>query len=1223
MHRACRDDRRSAGLGEGLLWRSSRLPRRRRRRVGLAAPALVAAVLMSVSALTGVLAQAASANWKHISQTPTKTEPYYACPSQKGRPECQLIIDPPISTHARGPVKAGAITKGPVDEVSPAYEGSGVGGGLSPANLQSAYNAPSATAGSGSTVAIVDAYNYSGIAENLAVFRKEYGLGECAEGNESSSCFRRVNQTGGTSLPSFPPEKEEKWLAEIALDTDMVSAICPKCHILLVEASEDTNEDLATAENTAGKLGATVISNSFGGPYAKEPTYSSAFDHPGIPTFSAGGDYGYGIRFPADTTYDVAVGGTTLTKASNSRGWTESAWSGTGSGCSEEAKPAWQTDSGCTYRTDNDIAAVADPNTPVSLYVKAGGEYNFGWGTAGGTSAATPIAAAMMAMSNSYTRSFPGAEALYVEAHQNGTGVLDDVVSGSDGSCGGSYLCTAGSGYDGPTGLGSPWGAPTVVPLEHEESELTCSRSATRDPFTGSEWVFAATGSGAINEWAWTPIGGWTQHSLTGGAPIAQGTQPEVVRNPNTGFMAVYYVAQSGQLWNYNTSEPSGTSGWTSYELSGHRTSVAAGTSPSVVFNPSNNDTSVYYVGENKQTWVQQWSAESSWTGYELSGHRTNVAAGTSPSVVVNRSNNDTSVYYVGENAQIWVQQWSAESSWTGYELSGHRTSVAAGTSPSVVFNPSNNDTSVYYVGENKQTWVQQWSAESSWTGYELSGHRTNVAAGTSPSVVVNRSNNDTSVYYVGENAQIWVQQWSAESSWTGYELSGGGAPAAAGASPSATYDPETGATSVYYVATTAPMWLFNWTLETSWTAKALPYSAPYPLTEAATEVTATQGKLKGKVNPDGAETKYYFEYGTTTSYGSRTAEASAGSGTSDVEESKTITGLTASTTYHFRLVASNSHGTTDGEDRTFTTASGFSEYTQTIDSGNSLNAVSCIPSTTDCVASDGKGNAFYATKVSATTSATWTAWSGPSGESPSRAVDCPTSSLCLLADGKEAAGGNLYYTSSLGGSFGEAYSPGYGVDTISCASSSFCVDGQDGAGYFRYSTSPASTSWTLEDQGSASMNGVSCVSSSFCAIVSGAGDVYVADTTSQIESSSWTATDVDGSSALHGVACASTTSCLAVDGAGNVLKLAISEGKATATKQDIDGTNDLTAITCGSSSTCVAIDSAGNIFVTTNGGTSWTKEDTTGTDLTGVSCASTSLCAAVDTTGKVTSFDP
>jgi len=752
---------------------------------------------------------------------------------------------------------------------------------------------------------------------------------------------------------------------------------------------------------------------------------------------------------------------------------------------------------------------------------------------------------------------------------------------------------------------------------EYEQSELTSSRSAIRERATGSEWVFSATGSGEIIEWSKTASSGWSESRLSGGAAIAQGTTPQVVRNPTNGFMALYYVAQNGQIWNYNTYEYTGTSGWTSYELSGKRTNVAAGTSPSVVYNRNNNTTSVYYVGENKQIWVQQWSAENSWTGYELSGKRTNVAAGTSPSVVYNRNNNTTSVYYVGENKQIWVQQWSAENSWIGYELSGKRTNVAAGTSPSVVYSPGNNTTSVYYVGENKQIWVQQWSAENSWTGYELSGKRTNVAAGTSPSVVYIPGNGDTSVYYVGENAQIWVQQWSAENSWTGYELSGGGAPAVAGASPSAIYEPKTGATSVYYVATTAPTWRFNWTLETSWTAKALPYSPPYPLTEAATEVTATQGKLKGKVNPDGAETKYYFEYGMTTSYGSKTAEASAGSGTSDVEESKVITGLTASTTYHFRLVATNSHGTTDGEDHTFTTPSGLSSYTQTIDSSNSLNGVSCVPSTTDCVASDSKGKAFYATNVSATSSATWTTWKGPV-ESASEAVDCATSSLCLLADG-----GNLYYATSLGGTWTEAFAPAYSVDAISCASSSFCVEGQSGAGYFRYATNPASTSWTLESQGSASMNGVSCLSSSFCAIVSNAGDVYVADTTSQIESSSWTATDVDGSSALHGVACASTTSCLAVDGAGNVLKLAISEGKATATKQDIDGTNDLTAIACSGSSTCAAVDSTGNIFIATNGGTSWTKEDNTGTDLTSVFCASTSLCAAVDTTGKVTSFKP
>jgi hypothetical protein len=201
--------------------------------------------------------------------------------------------------------------------------------------------------------------------------------------------------------------------------------------------------------------------------------------------------------------------------------------------------------------------------------------------------------------------------------------------------------------------------------------------------------------------------------------------------------------------------------------------------------------------------------------------------------------------------------------------------------------------------------------------------------------------------------------------------------------------------------------------------------------------------------------------------------------------------------------------------------------YTQTIDSGNSLNAISCVAGTSDCVASDSKGNAFYAANVSTSASASWHSWTGPSGISPSQAVACPTTALCLLADGKEVAGGNLYYATSLGGSWTQAYAPSFGVDAIACSSSSFCVTGQDGSGYFRYSTSPASTSWTLEDQGSASMKGVSCVSLAFCAMVDSTGNVHVATTTGQIESSAWTITDVDGSSALHGMACASTASCL------------------------------------------------------------------------------------------------
>jgi DNA-binding beta-propeller fold protein YncE len=295
--------------------------------------------------------------------------------------------------------------------------------------------------------------------------------------------------------------------------------------------------------------------------------------------------------------------------------------------------------------------------------------------------------------------------------------------------------------------------------------------------------------------------------------------------------------------------------------------------------------------------------------------------------------------------------------------------------------------------------------------------------------------------------------------------------------------------------------------------------------------------------------------------------------------------------------------------------------YPQTVDSGNSLNAVSCVPATTDCVLADSKGAALYATNVSATSGGTWKSWSAP-GTKPNDALACPASSLCLMAAGSQGA--PLYYSPSLGGSWTSAYTPSYGVGAISCASAAFCVAGQVGFGYFLYSTSPASTSWHLEDQGTAAMKGVFCLSSSFCAIADSKGTVHIATSTSQIESSSWKETNVDGSTGLNGVACTSTTACVAVDGAGNALKLTIeSSGGVTASKHDIDGTTSLTAVSCTGTSTCVATDSSGNVFVSTNSGESWTKEYALGDKLTSVSCASTSLCVTADTTGSVTAFNP
>jgi hypothetical protein len=416
-------------------------------------------------------------------------------------------------------------------------------------------------------------------------------------------------------------------------------------------------------------------------------------------------------------------------------------------------------------------------------------------------------------------------------------------------------------------------------------------------------------------------------------------------------------------------------------------------------------------------------------------------------------------------------------------------------------------------------------------------------------------------------------------------------------------------------------------TVGSSW--KSLPFGpqealaerleeAPTVETKAASDVSQSSAILNATVNPHGETvSECKLEYGASTAYGSNgPCTPMPGGGQDLAAVSAAISGLSANTTYHFRISVTSSFGTSTGSDQTFTTPA--NTFTQDVDSATSLNAVSCVSSTTDCTVSDSRGNAFYTTNVSASSSATWTAWSGP-GTSPSEAVDCPASSLCLLADG-----GNLYSAPSLGGSWTVVLYPIWGVDAISCASSSFCVEGQNHYGFFRYSTSPASASWNIEDQGSAAMSGVSCLSSSFCAIVDNSGNVHVATTTSQIESASWKVTNVDGSSALNGVACISTTLCVAIDGAGNVLELTMSsEGIATASKNDIDGTNDLTAVSCAANSTtCTTVDNQGNIFVSHNGGATWTKDYTFGDKLTSVSCASTSLCVAVDTTGNVNAFN-
>ncbi|MDH2443525.1 S53 family peptidase [Amnibacterium sp. CER49] len=321
--------------------------------------------------------------------------------------------------------------------------------GYGPSDLRSAYNLTS-TGSSTQTIAIVDAYDDPSAEQDLAVYRSTYGLPACTTGN---GCFRKVNQSGGTKAP----RANGGWAQEISLDLDMASAICPGCHILLVEASTASLTNLGTAVNTAVRLGATVVSNSYGGSESSsDTTYDeSYFNHPGVAITVSSGDSGYGVQYPAASKYVTAVGGTSLNRASNARGWTETAWSGAGSGCSAyDAQPSWQTTvpATCGKRGVADVSAVADPNTGVAVYDSYVYQGVSGWLVFGGTSVAAPVIASVYALAGN------AASVTYGSNPYSHTSSLYDVTSGSNGSCGGSALCTGTAGWDGPTGLGTPNG---------------------------------------------------------------------------------------------------------------------------------------------------------------------------------------------------------------------------------------------------------------------------------------------------------------------------------------------------------------------------------------------------------------------------------------------------------------------------------------------------------------------------------------------------------------------------------------------------------------------------------------------------------------------------------------------------------------------------------------------------------------------------------------------
>jgi Putative Ig domain len=368
--------------------------------------------------------------------------------------------------------------------------------GLSPADLQSAYRGSTSQNSTGALVAIVDAYDDPNVETDLAVYRQQYNLPPCSS---ATGCFRKVNQYGEIApLPATNPG----WAGEISLDVEMVSAICPACRILLVEASSNSDLDLFNSINTAVGRGAKFISNSYGESEfpGQTATDASYFNHPGVViTASSGDSGGIGATYPASSLYTTAVGGTSLLRAGNSRGWAETAWDGAGSGCSAfTAKPTWQTvATTCPRRAVADVSAVADPVTGVSVYATYGDLT--GWSVFGGTSAAAPIIAAMYAvggapLAKDYPASYP---------YQHPADLID-VTTGSNGNCG-NPLCAAGTGWDGPTGLGTPNGATAFTALNG--AGVTVVNPGNQASQAGHDVTLAMHATGGTGPYTWSVSG--------------------------------------------------------------------------------------------------------------------------------------------------------------------------------------------------------------------------------------------------------------------------------------------------------------------------------------------------------------------------------------------------------------------------------------------------------------------------------------------------------------------------------------------------------------------------------------------------------------------------------------------------------------------------------------------------------------------------------------------
>ncbi len=854
----------------------------------------------------------------------------------------------PLGMRTANAIRAGSAAQG-------AY-------GLGPQQLRNAYfpgEEPRAPASQPQTIAIVDAYNDLGAEADLRVYDEEFALPACSAAN---GCFEQVNQKGeGGKLP-FPSSGQERhaaellcedatapgnereaaceaveeadgWSLEMSLDIEMAHAICQNCHIVLVEAENSGYASLEAAEGTAarprggGGVGAGEVSNSWGG--GEPASESEAFNHPGVVVTAASGDSGYlrrkeigsGVEYPASSPHVVSVGGTSLKMMGvGGQAWaSESIWGGSGGGCSVNfPAPAWQrgvsdwSSVGCgtgsqSKRAANDVAADADPYTGVAVYDSvpylSPGEPPRdgrppGWTPLGGTSAASPIVASMFALAGgSHGVAYP-AQTLYSHL---GSGLLHDITEGGNGACEGFYedgcsgslvplsledcgqgalICNASAGYDGPSGVGSADGVGAFAPARvgthgagSPEAPLT---EACGEPIGGTE----AKACGTLNPHVDATVGYRFVYNRGNSCLGGRETAPVPEAQREHSAVSAELVGLEPDTEYAYCLIATNTSGETESGAVTFTTAPIAPRSPSTY--PAAEIATETVTLEGRLT---AGRAPTVWYfEYAPGGSCNGAGAGRTPEAQDTRLGEPIEVrapvggLQAGTEYSACLIAKNTIGASTGSQISFTTEAIP----PRVLSVLANAGSSVATIEGHVLPGAQRAKCELEYGPTEAYGIRVPCTEG------VGGADASANVHLTGlEPGAEYDYRLIIENS------SGSSAPGEG---------------------------------KGAFTTQIRP---PLLSAESASEVGSSSALLSGAVAPEGARTRYWFEYGTTEALGQSTPGGEVPASTDVVTVApEAISGLTPATLYHYRLRAKNKWHETVGETQTFTTASDSSTTT-------------------------------------------------------------------------------------------------------------------------------------------------------------------------------------------------------------------------------------------------------------------------------------------------------